>query len=421
MAEIQITCKYCNEPILFELLEIKGEKLKVCMKKNCINQFAFDYPYPIDIYNKRIKKLFMDLAKSASNVSERFDPIPNGYNNLCLEEGSLEYIKFMNYLQIGMSNIMITEDVFQLSDSTGAKHSTFSSFSFDYSDSLSNNQITYLFHGSPFHNWHSIIRNGLKNYSGTNKMTSGAAYGNGMYFSDNLNISSKYSQYHKGKYIVGVFEVKKPDSYTDTENKIFINNESKFGDSVRDYYRKSDSIYVVSDEKCARLKYLVVIDNISDLTKFGFNLIKHFQACFNIQKDTKMKMNVLALKRLEREKNSLNKMFPGIIIETQNQQSWLCTFVSDDSLKNLIIKFPNDYPISAPELIVDSKIKHPNIIDGHLCMNELYNWKMNYCLDMVVLSAFQILDSIVYTTIEEKNKIWDEIKGPLSMIKLFNQ
>jgi hypothetical protein len=39
----------------------------------------------------------------------------------------------------------------------------------------------WAFHGSAFSNWHSILRIGLKNYSGTALMSTGAAFGNGIY------------------------------------------------------------------------------------------------------------------------------------------------------------------------------------------------------------------------------------------------
>lgn len=44
------------------------------------------------------------------------------------------------------------------------------------------------FHGSAFGNWHSILRIGLKNFSNTELMSTGAAYGPGIYL---CNISTK--------------------------------------------------------------------------------------------------------------------------------------------------------------------------------------------------------------------------------------
>ena len=46
----------------------------------------------------------------------------------------------------------------------------------------------YLFHGSPFHNWHCILREGLKNLSGSNMMSHGAAHGNGIYLAEDSSV-----------------------------------------------------------------------------------------------------------------------------------------------------------------------------------------------------------------------------------------
>eukprot|EP00708_Paratrimastix_pyriformis_P002441 GAFH01001187.1.p2 GENE.GAFH01001187.1~~GAFH01001187.1.p2 ORF type:complete len:454 (-),score=210.44 GAFH01001187.1:491-1717(-) len=51
----------------------------------------------------------------------------------------------------------------------------------------------YAFHGSPFHNWHSIIRYGLKNFSNTKRMTCGAAYGPGIYLGKDMMTSMGYT------------------------------------------------------------------------------------------------------------------------------------------------------------------------------------------------------------------------------------
>lgn len=52
----------------------------------------------------------------------------------------------------------------------------------------------FLFHGSSLQNWHSILRLGLKNFSNTKYMSHGAAYGPGVYFSNNINVSSQYTK-----------------------------------------------------------------------------------------------------------------------------------------------------------------------------------------------------------------------------------
>ncbi|XP_066273404.1 protein mono-ADP-ribosyltransferase PARP6-like isoform X3 [Branchiostoma lanceolatum] len=51
----------------------------------------------------------------------------------------------------------------------------------------------FAFHGSHIENWHSILRHGLINASGTKHQLHGAAYGSGIYLSPNSSVSFGYS------------------------------------------------------------------------------------------------------------------------------------------------------------------------------------------------------------------------------------
>jgi hypothetical protein len=51
----------------------------------------------------------------------------------------------------------------------------------------------FAWHGSSFFNWHAITRVGLKNYSGTNLQSCGAAYGPGIYMSHDGSTSMGYA------------------------------------------------------------------------------------------------------------------------------------------------------------------------------------------------------------------------------------
>jgi hypothetical protein len=51
----------------------------------------------------------------------------------------------------------------------------------------------WAFHGSRTENWHSILRNGLRNASGTKLQLNGAAYGKGVYLSPTASMSLGYS------------------------------------------------------------------------------------------------------------------------------------------------------------------------------------------------------------------------------------
>eukprot|EP01064_Diplonema_japonicum_P008908 TRINITY_DN16382_c1_g2_i1.p1 TRINITY_DN16382_c1_g2~~TRINITY_DN16382_c1_g2_i1.p1 ORF type:complete len:666 (+),score=120.72 TRINITY_DN16382_c1_g2_i1:80-2077(+) len=52
----------------------------------------------------------------------------------------------------------------------------------------------FAFHGSSCENWHSILRNGLYNASGTKHQVNGAAHGAGIYLSPSASVSYGYSQ-----------------------------------------------------------------------------------------------------------------------------------------------------------------------------------------------------------------------------------
>lgn len=100
---------------------------------------------------------------------------------------------------------------------------------------------TYLFHGSAAENWHSILRNGLKNYSGTAKQTNGAAFGSGIYLAKNSSISMGYSRRSKSGFsVISIAQVIDAERY----NK-----------------NKSAGIYVVPDESQVLIKYLILINN----------------------------------------------------------------------------------------------------------------------------------------------------------------
>ena len=56
----------------------------------------------------------------------------------------------------------------------------------------------WAFHGSGFFNWHAILRTGLRNLSGTDLMSTGAVYGNGIYLAAESGTSIGYAQSFRG-------------------------------------------------------------------------------------------------------------------------------------------------------------------------------------------------------------------------------
>ena len=62
------------------------------------------------------------------------------------------------------------------------------------SSSAGQSQVLQVYHGSPLANWHSILHRGLQNHSGTKHQSSGALFGQGVYFSDDLRVARNFSR-----------------------------------------------------------------------------------------------------------------------------------------------------------------------------------------------------------------------------------
>jgi ubiquitin-protein ligase len=113
-------------------------------------------------------------------------------------------------------------------------------------DIFDDSKNDYLFHGSGATNWLSIISNGLQVGTIDNKLfLNGAAYGKGIYLSDNANTSYTYMRSGgsaDNKYcIMGVYQVAEK----------------------RETYLKTASIYVVPSPTELKLRYLVVFKGSS--------------------------------------------------------------------------------------------------------------------------------------------------------------
>lgn len=360
-----MNCLYCKNTIHIELI-INNTKIQVCPSKKCFNLFAFDYPIDLNIYTSDVKKMLLNLAKSSSTTPHE------KYTEACLVENSQIGIQFMNFLQVNMGGVGITSDEFELSNNTGTKK--FSIYTFEYQDQhFESRPFTYLFHGSPLHNWFSIVNNGLKNFSGTDKMAHGAAYGKGIYFSDDLSLSAMYSNSYKGEYMVGVFQVT-PDKQTEQKN-------------IRDYYRKTNRIYVVPDENRVKLKYLVQMSNSDDLYNFGNSMIEYFDKRLLYHMNSVKKLNEIVLKRMNKEKEAIISILPEIEIKVIEPHIWDCIF---NNIQFRIL-FPFNYPLSPPDVITTAGVYGQDIIDGHICFYELYRWTITRKLSGIVIKTIDTI------------------------------
>lgn len=126
---------------------------------------------------------------------------------------------------------------------------------------------SWAFHGSNGENWHSILRNGLKNASGTKLQVNGTAYGNGIYLSPNASTSFGYSHvassYESASYYYGN-SVKNAADPAELEGK-YIHRESMICiaicEVVEHDIKKSGSVWVQPDENCVMVRYFFVYHN----------------------------------------------------------------------------------------------------------------------------------------------------------------
>lgn len=231
---------------------------------------------------------------------------------------------------------------------------------------LSNDKVSYLFHGSRWCNWYSILRNGLKNCSDTKLMTAGAAYGNGIYLSDNFQISAGYgcnilTRNGDKNSTVGVFEI--------------IGNKKE--------YEKSSGIYVVDNERVLKQCYLIIFRHTLT-NKIVAEINSLFDSHIHTQ-NSKTKTGILSkgIKKLAIEYKIIKRQNPDVLgfrIETDISNIYLWKVfifgydksepIGRDMIRydikeiEIEVKFPETYPFSPPFLrVIRPRFQH---LTGHV-------------------------------------------------------
>ncbi|CAK0801600.1 unnamed protein product [Prorocentrum cordatum] len=109
----------------------------------------------------------------------------------------------------------------------------------------------FAFHGSPLPSWYSIVRNGLRNLSGTEFQNNGAAYGPGVYLADQLDVSEFYCNGFSGH---GYF----PCSFGEKVQVVGVFEYVKDPSCWRQNRWQRGGITVVSDPSALMLRYILV-------------------------------------------------------------------------------------------------------------------------------------------------------------------
>jgi hypothetical protein len=247
-------CMICDDKILAE-----GLRPTICPKTLCTfrcEQFGLGQDLESDIENSpEVFDLMITMAYSASTSDGSFDPfipfpsgvevkikekysdrettydfLKNGVNDKPKVQSLIESIPKMSDLLIWVKKGILREECnkisvliypflrwlmasnrcflkllagdkqikqmntkyqFALLNATPEKESIFNAARQKYGS-------FYAWHGSSLCNWHAIMRNGLKNMSGTSGQLNGAAYGSGVYLAAESGTSFGYMRYTKG-------------------------------------------------------------------------------------------------------------------------------------------------------------------------------------------------------------------------------
>ena len=272
-----------------------------------------------------------------------------------------------NYFSMSSrDNIDISKTIKKTSTSTSTNINGIKFIHINYSADIENKftQKHFLFHGSSISSWYPIVKNGLKVMSGTAMMANGAAHGNGIYFSDNFNMSYGYSGRGivGGMSVVGVFEV-----LEDPEK-----------------YKKTSGIYVISDDKIVLLRTLVLVSPGSHIPKDISNYF--LKELPTLKQTNKINVGMLKNKRLEGEYKKLSNLDFIDEIIVVDQFKWIINFKQIKGIKPSIEIIFSNYPLNPP-IIKSSNDKIVGLINSNGNINiELVNpsnWKITNTLSEI--------------------------------------
>lgn len=271
-------------------------------------------------------------------------------------------------------------------------------------DKFKDKKTQYLYHGSRYENWYSIMRNGIKIGSKSKYFLNGAAHGNGIYLSNDINMSLGYST--SPTY----------DKVSDNDNQMIL---AIFEVIDNPRWHKWGSIFVVDDENALVLRYLLVFSN-----KYAYS--PELQGIFNT---INIKLNNGGIKELEKEKMEMEKKnittihskrlmreYQMIIKQSSDVLGFNIKLVQEDDLSQWMvyitkpqnekleeqmrrlgipaieieITFKENYPISPPFIRVvypHFKFRSGHItVGGSLCMEMLTNqgWCPTFNVENVI-------------------------------------
>lgn len=275
-------------------------------------------------------------------------------------------------------------------------------------DQFKNKKTIYLYHGSRYENWYSIMRNGIKIGSKSKYFLNGAACGNGIYLSNNIYMSLGYSQTHTAQ-----------DNTTEN-NKQMILAIFEVVDNPK--WNKSRSIFVVDDENALVLRYLLVFKKYYNdpakqsimngiFTVIDIKLNNGGIKALEKEKQEMETKNITTIhnKRLMKEYKNIMKQSPESLgfhiklVEEDKLDKWMIYITNPENPKlvsqmhrlniqaiEIEITFNANYPIAPPFI----RVTYPHFkfhsghitVGGSLCMEMLTNqgWSPTFNIENVI-------------------------------------
>jgi ubiquitin-protein ligase len=258
---------------------------------------------------------------------------------------------------------------------------------------------TYLYHGSNSANWYSILRNGIKVLSNTTMQKNGAAYGKGIYMSDQFNTSFGYCGALTDKpFIMGVYEV--------------IGTKTDYGNSP---------IFVIPSHDLCLLRYLIVgkykinTSGSRQTQAFGFifdgfkMVEKYFSSKICEESEQKSKILIINNKKLMKEYSKLTKSTYNIVLVNSNILDWEVTW----SGVTICLKFPQLFPVEPPFVFIKTPKFNPSAYnitgEGAICCEYLTKsqWIPALSVESLIVQIFALIIEPNFANIQDINFTYD--------------
>lgn len=326
-------------------------------------------PFP-QFSSKYTSETLLNMLKyNIDNINDLINIVKHSKNDESFSKqiGMIEY-GFLKFVLKTNNTNLISSSLFENKETTAfssndvvcynVRHEPILETKFDNSAKL-----CYLFHGSSLGNWYAILRNGLKNCSGTELMAHGQAYGSGIYLSNSASLSFGYGGDKYTKITVSVVGVLQVIGNT------LINN--------------NNNVFVEPTESNLLLKYILLIKNNSKCKEISNYFTKELPTLR--ENSLKLVANVVT-KRLIHDSKKICQMIEkyGWKINCDND-IWT---INVANVCELCVKFNQNYPVTPPFMWLNFThyISKDITKFGAVFINDLVpkNWKVSTKIHVLI-------------------------------------